>query len=75
MSTTDNGGPAFPQHYNTALGTKAGGMSLRDYFAANAMATVRPQTAYNMRANEDHEDYIARCAYRLADAMLKARSA
>jgi hypothetical protein len=72
MSTTDNGGPAFPaNHYD--LTDNEHGMTLRDYFAAKAMATVPPQTAYNMRPNEKQEDYIARVAYKQADAMLKAR--
>ena len=53
--------PAFPD----GLGKK--GMTLRDYFAAQAMQgmivdVVQPQY-----------DYIAETAYSMADAMLKAR--
>jgi hypothetical protein len=70
MSVTNNGGPAFP---TSGSGSPDDGMSLRDYFAAKAMATVPPQTAYNMRDNEKQEDYIARVAYKQADAMLKVR--
>lgn len=58
----NNGGPAFP------TGTAFQGMTLRDYFAAKAMQTkefsVRPY---------DNTKEIARDAYEMADAMLKAR--
>jgi len=55
--------PAFPD----GLGKK--GMTLRDYFAAQAMQglivdVVQPQY-----------DYIAETAYSMADAMMKAREA
>ena len=66
--------PAFPNsHYSNVYG-----MTLRDYFAAKAMQ--------GMFANPDdsHENYdlsyddyvkeIARCAHKMADAMMKART-
>jgi hypothetical protein len=72
VSTADTGGPAFPaHHFDLADGEQ--GMTLRDYFAAKALATVPKQSAYSMRANESHEAYTARRAYEQADAMLKAR--
>ena len=48
-------------------------MTLRDYFAAKAMATIPQQTCNNMKDNESHEAYTARRAYAMADAMLEAR--
>lgn len=58
----DDGGPAFP----LADGTRddEGGMSLRDYFAGQALI------AY---ASSDEEN-AARNAYRCADAMLRERA-
>ena len=53
--------PAFPD----GLGKK--GMTLRDYFAAKAMQGM-------MIDNSQPEcDYIAAIAYKMAEAMLKAR--
>ena len=74
MSNTNTGGTAFAQcSYNMKGGYDiTGGMTLRDYFAAKAMQalisspTVRPMI-------QDHE--VAGFAYRIADAMLKARQA
>jgi len=66
----DTGGPAFPAH-PSALGDHDG-MTLRDYFAANAMQAF----AKNVGWESDRiwfED-IAKAAYRMADAMLKARN-
>ena len=66
MSEIKDGGPAFPTtHLNLPQG-----MTLRDYFAAQALAGIC--------ANQDNRVYgnsmeFARAAYRLADAMLKAR--
>ncbi|MFN9903408.1 MAG: hypothetical protein ACK55Z_32470 [bacterium] len=44
------------------------GMTLRDYFAAKAMQGLVSKSSY------DFTD-IAKCAYLIADAMLKAREA
>jgi hypothetical protein len=70
-----DGGPAFPvvqtyhdydqnneKHYPNTF--SEGGMSLRDYFAAKAMAFVDG----SLRASE----FSAQC-YRIADAMIAAR--
>ena len=70
MSTTNTGESAFP------LATEGGhfseGMTLRDYFAAKAM-----QGMVNYGPWSDNQDrmQIAECAYKMADAMLKAREA
>lgn len=73
-----DGGPAFPVHgghhpdddpRNQILG---GGMSLRDWFAGQAMAGVcRPTPDGWSLSPQDH----AAWAYQIADAMLAARGA
>jgi len=72
----DTGGPAFPVpglHENSDYD----GMTLRDYFAAKAMQGL---IAHEERAKQlgshnlgDFDVRVAVCAYRYADAMLKAR--
>ena len=64
MSAVDDGGQAFPRPYTA-------GMTLRDYFAGQALASIP------LRAWDDQEDKIAawaKCAYACADAMLKERA-
>ena len=74
--------PAFPINYETAdesgpLKVISKGMSLRDYFAAQAMITIIPQP----RAREDFDNFdavkemFAKVAYSMADAMMKQREA
>jgi hypothetical protein len=86
-----DGGPAYPSTYDLAPNYGTGqffGMSLRDYFAAKAMAGCLAAW-YAMDGNQqsaqrkvwyseyDEElsvnDCISADAYALADAMLKAR--
>ena len=81
MSQAKDGGPAFPcpwgcdttgQH----LPADPKGMSLRDYFAAQALvgylaAFADPRSTQPKHAHE--YDRLAREAYKLADAMLLAR--
>lgn len=72
MNNTNTGGLAFPQcSYNTKGGYDiTGGASLRDYFAAKAMQAYMEDGI--------HENDFAWCAchaYKVADAMLKARKA
>ena len=68
MSNTDTGGPAFPvpglhraEHNN--------GMTLRDYFATKAMASVIA------RGDDTNRPGMAEWSYAMADAMLRAREA
>jgi len=55
------------------------GMTLRDYFAAKALQGMSANPADVHDADkETYDEYveeIARCAYKLADAMMKAREA
>lgn len=78
MNTINDGGSAFPEthdEFDSERGANgeyriasSGGMTLRDYFAAKAMAAI---------INEHTDGYAqtAAYAYSMADAMLKARSA
>ena len=67
MSTTNDGGPAFPAPIEVDAWLT--GMTLRDYFAAKAMAVLAPLPGLA----EWSKDEIARESYYYADAMLKAR--
>ncbi len=59
--------PDKPVDWNTRTGGYAKDMLLRDYFAAKAMQEF---------CKEFHDDEeIAKVAYAIADAMLKARAA
>ena len=70
----ETGGPAFPSHpVMGQISAPCLGMTLRDYFAAKAMQGM---IAANGDANgflEYEEKTVAANAYKLADAMLKAR--
>lgn len=72
-----DGGPAFPYSALAPDGpqmyTDSMGMSLRDYFAAKAMQAIVPQYETSMVDCIEHMDFIAAGAFKLADAMLKAR--
>lgn len=76
MSTRDedNGGPAFP--VADLSKTQAPGMSLRDWFAGQALRVV---VALPGRAPVNGRgtiyDSVAQDAYAMADAMLTARTA
>jgi hypothetical protein len=67
-----NNEPAFPSFdYITQEGREnPKGMTLRDYFAAKAMQGVFDNP---IDSTADGKDYIALHAYKMADAMLKAR--
>jgi len=79
MNTRADGGPAYPcmPPQDTAAGSAVGyphpdsGMTLRDYFAAKAMATVL--FAITEFPDEHWRVGVAKDAYMMADAMLKAR--
>ena len=79
MMNDNTGGPAFPYVCDADFdyGT---GMTLRDYFAAKAMqAILRGYDAVSSFEDEEVNDpegmpkLIAKDAYIMADAMLKAR--
>ena len=70
MSLTEDevdkaGGEAFPWN-----GHGVGGMTLRDWFAGQALMGVLSNSKLDERVGENR---VARSAYEIADAMLKAR--
>ncbi|MBD1404267.1 hypothetical protein N4Q63_08295 [Leclercia adecarboxylata] len=72
MSKEKNGGPAFPvagSEHNYPIE----GMTLRDYFAAKAMQAL-VTSGLNTGAWDDYDD-LAKSAWSIADAMLRAREA
>ena len=78
MSNINTGGPAFPQQVQVAadVTTLFYGMTLRDYFAAKAMASKLQWGV--LRTKEDRDEWLPKLAdfsYEMADAMLKAREA
>ena len=82
----DNGGPAFPTGEEHGFNSGMPGMTLRDYFAAKAMQgmlAVPDDQRYGDRADKtlSIEQWQQWCvtgavehAYRVADAMLRARA-
>ena len=73
MTDRKDGGSAFPVHETVATGgivLSESGMSLRDYFAAKAMAEDIVQAIH-----EIDFAWVAARAYKMADAMLKEREA
>lgn len=74
MDNSKDGGCAFPQPCtedgyaaNTPYQIAGGGMSLRDYFAAKAMAAYLPGCGTASMSR------VSQVAYEMADAMLAAR--
>jgi hypothetical protein len=67
MSNTNTGGPAFPCFH----GMVEQGMTLRDYLAGQALASVN----LGIGVTDDFYSRTAKHCYALADAMLKAREA
>lgn len=67
---TNTGGAAFP--YAAVHGCNGEyGMTLRDYFAARVLQNFRDQIG--SQSDQRWFDQVAEGAYRMADAMLKAR--
>jgi hypothetical protein len=69
-----DGGPAFPaQHFDLADGEH--GMTLRDYFAAKAIAGLMVRNwSHHTGTDEELIAIWARSAYGVADAMIQERS-
>lgn len=73
MINKETGGQAFPRQQweydgqNNVLQYQDDGMTLRDYFAAKALASV------SLALDRGEQKLIANAAYMMADAMLEAR--
>ncbi len=90
-TTKDDGGPAFPQHDLSGYGMgpvssadglryKVNGMSLRDWFAGQALCAMELKNDSQFSQNDHNSGlplkfsaWAASAAYRIADAMLAAR--
>ena len=68
-----NNPPAFPNEGFNGWGEPFQGMTLRDYFAAQAMQGICNSRSHSELKN--HAIASAKVAYELADAMIKAREA
>ena len=73
MSKIDDGGAAFPNEYGNSV-RERNGMSLRDYFASQAMQGICASRDEAGTLIEHGYEWIASEAYRIADAMLKERN-
>ena len=72
----ETGGPAFPTEaydWKRQTTVREEGMTLRDYFAARALQNFRDQIG--SQSDQEWFEQMAQGAYRMADAMLKARGA
>lgn len=79
MSTQNDGGPAFPfpmlPEPERWDGDFQGGMTLRDYFAAQAMQALILAPTKNWPTPVCSDSSVSAEAYSIADAMLRARDA
>lgn len=75
MTKIKDGGPAFPRMPNPLNIEGERGMSLRDYFAGQAlMGLLSGNDDYtNVPVGEGVHNHVAKNCYAFADAMLKAR--
>lgn len=71
MSKHTDGGPAFPTPWAAGTATE-GGMTMRDWFAGQAMQGMLASANSGGRWDADH-DILTGEAYDIADAMLKER--
>jgi hypothetical protein len=68
MTRRDHGGPSFPQLAPNSLHLNAAGMTLRDWFAGQALAGM----AGGIKTEANARD-IGVASYVLADRMMEAR--
>jgi hypothetical protein len=67
--------PAFPRPTSGVDQYAQTGMTLRDYFAAKAMQGFIASPRDTPDGRDATDTYYAKCAYLVADAMMKAREA
>ena len=77
----NDGGPALPQivseyddsaHKYVGNTYSVGGMSLRDWFAGEAISAINEN--FEPQDDKDWAAWVARCSYAVADAMLAERA-
>lgn len=75
MNTIKDGGPAFPKTELTAHHKTQVGMSLRDWFAGQALASIpcRSWEGATESTGKTIQQLWAKCAYAVADEMLAER--
>jgi hypothetical protein len=71
--TKDTGGPAFPAPAGVSHITEQG-MTLRDYLAAKAMQGMLANPKLQEQILKAGQSWIEESAWKVADAMLKART-
>lgn len=78
----EDGGSAFPEVFTDIKGERgdyhsdtysAGGMTLRDYFAAHALPGLQVRSWDHIKGDGEILKHWAASAYAVADEMLKAR--
>lgn len=72
--SVDDGGPAFPE--SNSMGVMQHGMSLRDWFAGQALAGLMANSDCDhgaIRDSDESRKTLAETMFALADAMLRAR--
>ena len=65
--------PFIHKHPTTGNTRLEEGMDLRDYFAARAMQGLIASPRGTPDGSDATDEYYAKCAYIMADAMMKAR--
>jgi hypothetical protein len=71
-----NSAPAFPVSFKWGKELRQyNGMTLRDYFAAKAVQGLIASPRGTPDGRDATDTYYAKCAYLMADAMIKAREA
>lgn len=73
MSKPNDGGPAFPRPANPPYNSSANGMSLRDWFAGQALAGIMANARLVTVLAESKQD-PASCAFEMAEFMMEERS-
>lgn len=70
----NDGGPAFPHMKAEGHNDYAAGLSLRDWFAGQALVAMSIAAPYSDTARSaDYQQAVSAAAYAYADAMLAAR--
>ena len=65
--------PFIHKHPTSGQTSMAEGLDLRDYFAARAMQGLIASPRGTPDGSDATDEYYAKCAYIMADAMMRAR--